>query len=116
MAPIRNDPRLTPTPAPNARPTTPPPARPQAPAQSQGGDQFESAHNRVSQVANGVKSLSDGVAATQVRRAPGPQRFGPLEIPGRGNSATVEGVNTRGARWAGAAGTAASVAQLPGAA
>jgi hypothetical protein len=116
MAPIRPEPRPAPTPTPAARPTQTPP-RPQAkPAQAQQADRFEETHNRVSQAANGVKSLSDGVASTQVRRAPGPQQFGPWEIPGRGNKPTVEGVNTRGARWAGAAGTAASVAQLPGAA
>jgi hypothetical protein len=114
MAPIRNEPRPATTPTPAARPTPPAP-RPPAPAQGQ-ADRFETAHNRVSQVANGAKSISDGVAATQVRGAAGPQRFGPWEIPGRGSAGTVEGVNTRGARWAGAAGTAASVSQLPGAA
>ncbi|NPC86668.1 hypothetical protein HPC49_51850, partial [Pyxidicoccus fallax] len=91
-----------------------PAPRPQP--QPQQADRFEQAHNSVSQVANGAKSVSDAVANTQVRRAPGPQKFGPWEIPGRANNATVEAVNTRGARWAGAAGTAASVAQLPGAA
>ncbi len=116
MAPIRNEPR--PVPTPTVRPTPTPAPAPRAetrPAAPQ-SDRFEEAHNQVSQVANGAKSISDGVASTQVRRAPGPQRFGPFEIPGRSGGATVEGVNTRGARWAGAAGTAASVAQLPGAA
>ncbi|MCP3162838.1 hypothetical protein [Myxococcus qinghaiensis] len=63
---------------------------------------------------NGVRQFTDTVAATQVRRAGGPIRFGPLEtaLPG----GTVEGVNTRSARWAGGVSTAASVAQLPGAA
>lgn len=115
MAPIRNDSRVTPPSTPAARPAQPSAPRTQASAQGQ-ADQFESANNRVGQGANGLRSLTDGVAATQVRGAAGPQRLGPWELPGRGNAATVEGVNTRGARWAGAAGTAASVAQLPGAA
>ena len=141
MAPLRNEPKPVPTPTPRptptptptqtarptgtptptARPTpTPTPARPQVRAQPQSQpqqpDRFEEAGTQVSRVANGAKSVSDGVASTQMRRAPGPQKLGPWNIPGRENRATVEGVNTRGARWAGAVGTAASVAQLPGAA
>ncbi len=120
MAPIRNEPRPVPTPTP--RPTPTPTAQPRTQAraqpqpQPQQPDRFEEAHNRVSQAANGVKSVSDAVGNTQVRTAPGPQRFGPWAIPGRGNSPTVEGVNTRASRIAGGAGLAASVAQLPGAA
>ncbi|WP_164007812.1 hypothetical protein [Pyxidicoccus trucidator] len=117
MAPIRNEPR--PVPTPTVRPTPTPAPAPRAEARPAGqpqSDRFEEAHNQVSQVANGAKSISDGVAATQVRRAPGPQRFGPWEIPGRAGGATVEGVNTRASRGAGVVGTLASAAQLPGAA
>ncbi|MFP2928954.1 hypothetical protein ACLESO_27900 [Pyxidicoccus sp. 3LG] len=96
MAPVR--PELRPTPGSAARPTAPQSrgeVRPQA--QSDG---FEQAHNPVSQVATGARSLADGVAATQVRGAPGPQRFGPWATPGQGNSPTVEGVNTGAASGA----------------
>lgn len=99
MAPVRNEPqpvstpvrRPTPTSTPTPTPQARAPARPTAPPQSPQADRFEAAHNRVSQAANGVKSVSDTVAALQHG-------------------------NTRGARWSGGVGTAASVAQLPGAA
>lgn len=120
LAPI--EPRSTALPAPTARPAQapaapPPPARTEgSPARSSGqpGDRWEEAANEVARGTNGVRQFSDAVGATQVRRTNGPIRFGPVDTGRTG--ATVEGVNTRSARWAGGVSTAASVAQLPGAA
>ncbi|WIG95215.1 hypothetical protein [Myxococcus sp. SDU36] len=111
----RNEPRPVPPPPAPARPTPPPPpppARTEArPAQA---DRFEAAQGHISRVANGVRSVSDGIAATQVRDAFGPRRLGPVNLPG-GSGSVVEGANTRLARGAGAVSLAANVAQLPGA-
>jgi len=63
---------------------------------------------------NGVRQFSDAVGATQVNRAQGPIRFGRLDTGLLGT--TVTGANTQPARLAGGVSTAASVAQLPGAA
>ncbi|MCP3139115.1 hypothetical protein [Pyxidicoccus xibeiensis] len=110
MAPVRPTSGSTARPAPT---TIRAEGRAQQPASR--SDSFEQTHKPVSQATSGFGPLSDGGASTQVRRAPGPQQLGSLDVPGRANSGTVEGVNTRGARWASAEGTAASVSQLPGA-
>ncbi|RYZ34395.1 MAG: hypothetical protein EOO71_39180 [Myxococcaceae bacterium] len=93
------------------RPAAPPPSAAPQPQ----GDRFEDAHNAISQVANGVKSVTDGVSATQVRTTNGPRQFGNFNLP-LADGPTVSGANTAAARRAGAGGLAASVAQLPGAA
>ncbi|GHG68308.1 hypothetical protein [Comamonas sp. JC664] len=112
----RNEPRPVPPPPAPARPAPPPPPPPPArtearPAQ---GDRFEAAAGQVARAANGVRSVSDGIAATQVRDAFGPRRFGPVNLPG-GSGRVVEGANTALSRGAGAVSLAANVAQLPGA-
>ncbi|NTX09196.1 hypothetical protein FJV41_37580 [Myxococcus llanfairpwllgwyngyllgogerychwyrndrobwllllantysiliogogogochensis] len=119
MAPI--EPRPTaPSSAPTARPAQPSAAPPPAPRAdvlappAARSDRWEQLGNEVARGTNGVRQFSDAVGATQVRRTQGPIRFGPLETGLTGT--TVEGVNTRSARWAGGVSTAASVAQLPGAA
>ncbi|WP_426749195.1 hypothetical protein [Myxococcus sp. Y35] len=117
----RNEPRPPVVPPQvNARPAPPPPPPPPAPEvkKEKEKDRFEAAHNVASQVSNGVKSISDGVAATQVNDTNGPRRFGPFSRIGPvsfGSGSTVEGANTRASRGAGAVGLAASAAQLPGA-
>ncbi|QDE66601.1 hypothetical protein [Myxococcus xanthus] len=111
----RNEPRPVPTPPVTARPTPPPPPPPppaRAEARPAQADRFEDAHNRVTQAATGLRSVSDAAVATQVRDAFGPRRFGPVNLPG-GNGPVVEGANTRLARGAGAVSLAANVAQLP---
>ncbi|WP_163787226.1 hypothetical protein [Myxococcus vastator] len=114
--PIRRNPPHPPVPPPQLRPQPPvarPAPPPPPPPAARQEDRFEAANNVVGQVANGVKSVADGVAATQVRDANGPRRIGPFSLGSSGS--TVEGANTRAARVAGGAGLAASVAQLPGA-
>jgi hypothetical protein len=101
-------------PAAPATPATPAaPATPTQTAQQQ--DRFEGVVNGVNRAANGVKSVTDTVLGTQTRNVSGQQTFGPWNL-GSGNRTTVEPMNTRASRAAGVAGTAASVAQLPGAA
>ncbi|WP_225414527.1 hypothetical protein [Stigmatella hybrida] len=95
-------------------PAPPPPAAAPAPA-AQPQDQFEAAANGVNRAANGVKSVTDAVLGTQTRNVSGQQTFGPWNLGSQPRS-TVEPMNTRASRAAGIAGTAASVAQLPGAA
>lgn len=119
MAPI--EPRTTPSPTPTSRPAQPSATPPsasrsaEAPATPAGrSDRWEAGANEVARATNGVRQFSDAVAATQVRRAQGPIRFGPLDTGRLGT--TVAGANTPSARWAGGLSTAASVAQLPGAA
>ncbi len=109
----RNEPRPASTPSAPVCPAPPPaPARTEAPPTRT--DRFEAAQAHIARAANGVRTVSDGIAATQVRDAFGPRRFGPFNLPG-GSGPIVEGANTRLARGAGAASLAANVAQLPSA-
>ncbi|SEU37033.1 hypothetical protein [Stigmatella erecta] len=123
---IGDEPRLPrlPQPAPaasdrctTATPPVPPPpaAAPAPPTVGQPQDQFEAAATGVNRVTNGVRSVTDAVLGTQTRNVPGQQAFGPWSLGGQPRS-TVEPMSTRASRTAGALGTAASVAQLPGAA
>lgn len=120
-------PRPTPTPTPSAsKPEatpTPSASKPEAAEtpratpqqQEQQKDRFDDPINAVNRGANAVKSVTDSVAASQTRTTPGQRQIGPLEIGPEGRS-TVDPLNTRANRVAGRVGTAASAAQLPGAA
>ncbi|NVJ25809.1 MULTISPECIES: hypothetical protein [Myxococcus] len=119
MAPI--EPRTTPSPVPTSRPSQPtaaplPVCRAETPAAPAGRtpDRWEEGANEVARATNGVRQFSDAVGATQVNRAQGPIRFGRIDTGLLGT--TVTGANTQPARLAGGVSTAASVAQLPGAA
>jgi hypothetical protein len=114
---IGEEPRVVRQPQPTTTPTTAPGSRTQTarqpPAQQQ-QDRFDGPINTVSRAANAVKSVTDTVAGTQTRTTPGQRTFGPVNLGSQPRS-TVEPLNTRANRAAGAAGTLASVAQLPGA-
>jgi hypothetical protein len=120
MAPrIGDEPRVVRQPSTPARQTEPAapraqPARPQQPPQQQ-RDRFEGPINFVSRVSNAVKSVTDIVAGRETRNVQGQRQFGPINLGSQPRS-TVEPVSTRASRTAGVLGTAASVAQLPGAA
>ncbi len=112
----RNAPRPVATPRPTPQPVRPEarpaPQRPAAQQQTQ-RDRWEGPINAVNRVANGVKSISDAVGATQTRTTNGVRTVGPVAVGGHGR--IVEGRNTATSRWAGGVSTAAGAAQLPGA-
>lgn len=97
---------------------TPTPAQtqqaPQAPAAQQPPkDQWDGPIAQTGNAANSVKTVTDIVGGTQTRVAAGHASIGPARLPG--TSSHVEGLNTGASRIAGAAGTLAGAAQLPGA-
>ncbi|WNG57001.1 hypothetical protein F0U59_21240 [Archangium gephyra] len=126
MAPRIGDPRPVPQQPTTARPATPavtpPTARPAANPQTAAGnpqaqqqDRFDRPINLVGRAANAVKSVTDTVLGLATKTTNGQRTFGPFNLGSQPRS-TVEPMNTRGSRAASVLGTAASVAQLPGAA
>jgi hypothetical protein len=103
------------TPRPEATQTPRPAAQPTPQQQEAQRDRFDAPISAVSQGSNVVKTATDSVAASQTRTTPGQRSIGPVNIGPEGRS-TVEPLNTQANRVAGRVGTAASVAQLPGAA
>ncbi|MDY7232516.1 hypothetical protein [Hyalangium rubrum] len=119
MAPrIGDEPRVVRQPQPTpAKPTTPARAQPtsgtqQQPAQKE--DRFDGPINVVGRIANTVKSFTDTVLGRETKTTSGQRSFGPFNLGSQPRS-TVEPLNTRASRGASILGTAASVAQLPGA-